>query len=108
MPVDFSKDKPPYSDARTLILKPGFSISYAVVCDAPIDEASACTPLLDAPVTMSASFSEDRKIFYFTWRTPYRGAIWVLVHAKQEIHIREVIPRQSPQSQCQNPLHPSE
>lgn len=67
-------------------------MSYAVVCDAPIDEASACIPRLDAPVTMSTSFSEDRTTFYFTWRTPYRGGIWVLAHAKQEIHIREIIP----------------
>ena len=97
MCLDFCKDKLPYRDGRTVILKPEFPVSCAVVCDAPIDEASACIPLRDEPVTMSVSFSEDRKTFYFTWRTPYRKAIWVLVHAKQEIHIQEIIPiHQSP------------
>ena len=92
MRLDLSKDKLPFSDGRTMILKPEFPVSYAVVCDAPIDEASACVPLRDEPVTISTSFSEDRKTFYFTWRTPYRKAIWVFVHAKQEIHILHITP----------------
>jgi hypothetical protein len=36
--------------------------------DAPIDEASACIPRLDAAIAMSTMFSEDRETSYFTWR----------------------------------------
>jgi hypothetical protein len=92
MRLDFSNAKLPYYSLATVITKPGDPVSYAVVCNAPIDEASACIPLWDAPVTMSTSFSEDRKTFYFTWRTPYRGAIWVLVFSREEIHIRAITP----------------
>jgi len=92
MHLDLSNEKLPYRHFALVMAKPGAPVSYAVVCDAGIDEASAFIPLLDAAITMSTSFSEDRKTFYFTWHTPYRGAIWVFVFSRVEIHIRAIIP----------------
>ena len=83
----------PYSDLALVLVKPGGPVSYAVVCDAPIDEAPACIPLLDAAIMMSTSFSEDHKTFYFTWHIPFHGVIWVFVYSKTEdIHICAIIP----------------
>lgn len=96
MRLDFRKENLPYRDLAMVVSEPSVPVSYAVVCDAPIDEASACIPRLDTAITMSTSFSEDRKTFYFTWRGPYHGAIWVYVFSTKEIHIRHISPiRQS-------------
>jgi hypothetical protein len=92
MHLDSSKEKIPYRDRAMVIAEPAVPVSYAVVCDAPIEEASAWIPRLDTAITMSTSFSEDRKTFYFTWRTPHRGAIWVHVFSMEEIHIRHISP----------------
>ncbi len=93
MHLDFRKEKLPHRDLAMVVAEPSVPVNYAVVCDATIDEASACIPLLDAAITMSASFSEDRKTFYFTWRTPYHGAIWVFVFSRDEIHIQSITPQ---------------
>ena len=92
MRLDLSKEKLPYRHLALVMAKPGVPVSYAVICDAPIDEASTCVPMLDAAITMSSSFSEDRKTFNFTWHTPYRGVIWVFVFSREEIRIRAITP----------------
>jgi hypothetical protein len=92
-----SSEKLPYRDRALVVAERAVPVSYAFECDAPIDQASACIPLLNTAITMSTSFSEDRKTFYFTWRTPHHGAIWVDVFSMEEIHIRHIrpIPRSS-------------
>ena len=67
--------------------RPLFSVDFAVVCDVPIDEASAFMPRTNSSVNMSARFSADRKTFYFSWDPPlpWQKSIWVLVFSKQEI-----------------------
>ena len=84
----------PYRHLVLLRTERGVPVDYAVECDVPIGAAFAWIPMFDAAVTMSTSFSEDRKIFYFTWRTPFRGILWVAVFAKQEIHILAISPIQ--------------
>jgi hypothetical protein len=86
MRFTLDKEKIPYSRVALIVVKPGDPVSYAVGCDAPIDEASACIPLLDAAIMMSTSFSEDRKTCYFIWRIPYHGVIWVFVYSKKRRH----------------------
>ena len=93
MRFTLDKEKMPYSRVALVPVKSGAPKSYAVVCDAPIDEASACIPLRDAAIMMSTSFSEDRKTFYFTWHIPFHGAIWVFVYSNREdIHILAISP----------------
>ncbi len=92
MRLDLRKEKLPYGDRAMVVTKPSGPVSYAVVCDAPIDEASACIPMRDTAVTMSTNLSEDRKPFYSTWCTVYRGAIRVFVFSRQEIHIQSITP----------------
>lgn len=94
MRLDSSKDKFPYRDRAMVVAEPAVPVNYAVVCDAPIDQASACIPRLDTAITMSTSFSEDRKTFYFSWHIPHKGAIWVDVFSREEIHIRTISPTQ--------------
>ena len=89
---DSSRDKFPYRDRAMVVAEPAVPVNYAVVCDAPIDQASACIPPLDTAITMSTSFSEDRKTFYFSWRILHTGAIWVDVFSREEIHIRQISP----------------
>jgi len=67
-------------------------VDFAVVCDGPIDEASAFMPRTNSSVNMSARFSADRKTFYFSWHPPlpWQKSIWVVVFSKQEIHILSI------------------
>jgi hypothetical protein len=68
------------------------SVNFAVVCDVPIDEASAFMPRTNSSVNMSARFSADRKTFYFSWHPvlSWQKSIWVVVFSKQEIHILSI------------------
>ena len=68
-------------------------VNYAVMCDAPIVEAAAYMPRTIAALSMSASLSEDRKTFYFSWHPSLRQkAIYVQVFSREDIHIVRITP----------------
>lgn len=96
MRLDLRKQELPYRDIALVANRSedAVPVNFAVVCDAPIDEAAAYIPRQNAPVSMTTSFSADRRTFFFSWHPPMtrHTTIWVDVFSKQEIHILHITP----------------